>query len=189
MGVGDFFKQVLSIVNFDDFKKNEFKPFKKEIELKVNKIEEYFNKHNIREELLKRKKVKLGINTEFELIEFVFQRMIQKYEQFHHNERDFSKFMAIQIGSVNKYYEDREEYRLDKGVSASMSNFVDQAMRKPIKHIKTVCTPEIQKIFITYDGDDRKDVIISHICKYSEIMKSKFEGEILGNKKILEDFI
>lgn len=181
MFIYNLLKQFFALFGFDEWRKEEFKPFKKSTIERLVIIEKQVDRFSESRKENDRALLDNGISVHKELITQVFQRLIEDFEKFHHNERNFSNFLLIQNRSVQIYTEDREKYQLKRNVSRSLIKLFDDINGDAILYIKKYHTPEIMHVFTTYDKEDRKEVIINLILKFDVILQEKFEELVIGH--------
>jgi len=189
MGAVDLIKSILKFVDFDTWKKEDYKPFKKLVTDKIESYEKLNARLEEQEKILGMDNLNKLLNANNHLIDLVYGRIIEDFKKFHHNERNFNSFLKIQVKSIDKYWgEDLEKIMLENGINMKLLNFVEECMKDPIIWIKKELTPEIKEIFEKYDKPDRKDYIESLLLDYAEQLKIKFYESFKEKRYLIRNF-
>lgn len=187
MGFLDLVKSIIKFVDFDTWKQEDYKPFKKEVLSKLDSYKSLNQKIEKQEKMMDVRAIQTAVTEQNLLIDKVLYNIIEKFVLFDHLERDFSKFEKIQGQAIEKYYHiDFESEHSKAGTPIYLMDLIDECMKKPIIWIKKECTPPLKKVFQEYSEPDRQEFIINALTGYFDMMKEKFYHEFREHQKIIK---
>ena len=176
MDIGGFFKHVMAFVNFDELKK-EVKKYIETTNKRLDKLEKGFDGYINMKNIMNRLNVSEAEALHKMKIQEVYDKLKAVLRKLPENERHIDSIMKFQTKYIFEYYSTIEDFHLRAGTNPVLLEHVLEAIKQPILETKKAFGDSWFKLFTTYEGEDRIEVLGKNLDEMSNFLFENWKRE------------